>query len=102
MAGINPIPGPSPLPPAGGAAAARRGAPADPPDLGAAFRDVIDRVDGSQQKSAAAIEDLVAGRSRDMLSVVSEVAEADLSFKLLIGVRNKIIEAYKQTMNMQV
>jgi len=74
----------------------------DKPDLGTAFREVIDKVDSGQQESAAAIQDLIAGRSHDVLSVVSDVAEADLSFKLLIGVRNKIIEAYKQTLNMQI
>jgi flagellar hook-basal body complex protein FliE len=30
------------------------------------------------------------------------VAKADLSFKLLMAVRNKVIEAYKQTINMQI
>jgi flagellar hook-basal body complex protein FliE len=28
------------------------------------------------------------------------MSKADLSFKLLLGVRNKVIEAYKQTLNM--
>jgi flagellar hook-basal body complex protein FliE len=32
--------------------------------------------------------------------VVAAVAKADVSFKVLVGVRNKLIEAYKQTMNM--
>ena len=99
MAAINPVQGPSPLQPSSSAAPA--GA-AHKPDLGTAFREIIDKVDSGQQRSAAAIQDLIAGRSQDVLSVVSEVADADLSFKLLIGVRNKIIEAYKQTMNMQI
>jgi len=34
--------------------------------------------------------------------VVTEVAKADMSFKLLMAVRNKVIEAYKQTINMQI
>jgi flagellar hook-basal body complex protein FliE len=34
--------------------------------------------------------------------VVAAVAEADVSFKLLLGIRNKLIEAYKQTMNMSI
>jgi flagellar hook-basal body complex protein FliE len=34
--------------------------------------------------------------------VVAAVAKADMSFKLLMGVRNKVIEAYRQTMNMQI
>ena len=102
MAAINPVQGASPLQPSSSAAPADRAGAARKPDLGTAFREIIDKVDSSQQRSAAAIQDLIAGRSQDVLSVVSEVADADLSFKLLIGVRNKIIEAYKQTMNMQI
>jgi len=62
----------------------------------------LNKVDGQQQASAAAIQDLLAGKSKELLPVIAKVAEADLSFKLLLGVRNKMIEAYKQTMNMQV
>ncbi|HUT30688.1 MAG TPA: flagellar hook-basal body complex protein FliE [Sedimentisphaerales bacterium] len=60
----------------------------------------ISAVDELQQSSDASIKDLLAGRSEDITSVVSAVAKADMSFKLLVGVRNKLIEAYKQTMNM--
>ena len=46
------------------------------------------------------IRDLLSGKSEDIASIVSAAAKADMSFKLLVGVRNKLIEAYKQTMNM--
>ncbi|MBN2589574.1 MAG: flagellar hook-basal body complex protein FliE [Sedimentisphaerales bacterium] len=62
--------------------------------------DLLSDVDESQQASDVSIKDLLAGKNNDITSVVTEVAEADLSFKLLVGVRNKLIEAYKQTMNM--
>jgi len=61
---------------------------------------VLAKVDDLQQASNASIQDLLAGRNTDITSVVSSVAQADMSFKLLVGVRNKLIEAYKQTMNM--
>jgi len=99
MSGIHSIPGAVP-PPGPGPAAGRPDA--GKTDLGTVFGDVLESVDDSQQRSALAIQDLVSGRSHDVLSVISEVAEADLSFKLLIGVRNKMIEAYKQTMNMPI
>lgn len=60
----------------------------------------ISKVDDLQQTSDMSIKDLLAGKNEDIISVVSAVAEADMSFKLLVGVRNKLIEAYKQTMNM--
>ena len=58
--------------------------------------DLLSNVDESQQASDVSIKDLLSGKNNDITSVVSEVAEADLSFKLLVGVRNKLIEAYKQ------
>ena len=59
----------------------------------------ISSVDEHQQTSDTSIKDLLTGNA-DITSVVSAVAKADMSFKLLVGVRNKLIEAYKQTMNM--
>lgn len=61
---------------------------------------VLSNINESQQASDASIEDLLTGKNNDLTSVVSAVAEADVSFKVLVGVRNKLIEAYKQTMNM--
>ena len=63
---------------------------------------MVNQVDEMQQGSDASIKDLLAGKNPDITSVVSDVAKADMSFKLLVGVRNKLIEAYKQTMNMQI
>ncbi|MHC4616137.1 MAG: flagellar hook-basal body complex protein FliE [Planctomycetota bacterium] len=60
----------------------------------------ISQVDDLQQSSDVSIKDLLSGKSVDITTVVSEVAKADMSFKLLVGVRNKLIEAYKQTMSM--
>jgi flagellar hook-basal body complex protein FliE len=60
----------------------------------------VSQVDNLQQASDASIQDLLAGRNNDITAVVSAVAKADVSFKVLVGVRNKLIEAYKQTMNM--
>jgi flagellar hook-basal body complex protein FliE len=56
----------------------------------------------TEQASETAVKDMLAGKSEDINSVVAQVAKADMSFKLLVGVRNKIIEAYKQTMQMQI
>ena len=103
MAGINPISGANPVaghPGISGAQTQRgtvtQGKFAD------ALQDYVGKVDQDQRVAGAAIEDLVSGKTDSILPVVSAVANADMSFKLLVGVRNKVIEAYKQTMNMQV
>ncbi len=60
----------------------------------------VSKVNDLQKASDASIQDLLAGKNNDITAVVSAVAKADVSFKVLVGVRNKLIEAYKQTMNM--
>jgi flagellar hook-basal body complex protein FliE len=71
-------------------------------EFGDLLRDCLQRVDGDQSGAGNAIEDLLAGKSQGILPAVEAMAQADLSFKLLLGVRNKVIDAYKQTMNMQI
>ena len=62
----------------------------------------LSNIDDLQHSSDTSIKDLLTGKNEDITSVVAAVAKADMSFKLLVGVRNKLIEAYKQTMNMQL
>jgi flagellar hook-basal body complex protein FliE len=83
--------------------------PGDDAKQGNGFSDAVkaldkyfSNVDESQKSSDMSVQDLLAGRNEDIASVVAAVAKADISFKVLVGVRNKLIEAYKQTMNMQL
>ena len=62
----------------------------------------ISSIEDNNQASEMSIKDLLSGKNTDITSVVSAMAKADMSFKLLVGVRNKLIEAYKQTMNMPI
>jgi flagellar hook-basal body complex protein FliE len=104
MAGINAISGIATQVAAGMVTSAAK-APAAPA-AGGGFGDVmksyLDNVNGASQQAAEAVTDLMSGKTGDILPAVSAMAKADLSFKLLLGVRNKVIDAYKQTMNMQV
>ena len=103
MAGINPTSGIRPTMGLSGALApAQKQAPAGKADFGKMLKTYMGDVDDKQQTSHEAIRDLISGKTQDVVPVVSAMAEADMSFKLLMGVRNKVIEAYKQTMNMQV
>lgn len=67
-----------------------------------ALSEGVSKIDETQKTADVSIKDLLAGKNEDITSVVSDVAKADMSFKLLVGVRNKLIEAYQQTMNMQI
>jgi len=90
---LPPMPSPTeaPAPAAGGTSG-----------FGHLVHDALCHVEQGQNRASASIQDLLTGKSQDILPVVAEVAKADMSFKLLMAVRNKVIEAYKQTINMQI
>ena len=62
---------------------------------------VAGSVNQDQHEANASIVDLLA-QAADVNAVVADVAKADMSFKMLVGVRNKLVEAYKETMRMQI
>jgi len=64
--------------------------------------DYMAKVDDQQESANTSIRDLLSGKNEDITTIVANVAKADMSFKVLVGVRNKLIEAYKQTMTMQI
>jgi flagellar hook-basal body complex protein FliE len=103
MAGISPIgPTGAGMPLGGVSGPSRQQPPAGKADFGKVLKTYLGEVDAKQHASDAAIRDLISGKTQDVVPVVNAVAKADLSFKMLLSVRNKVIEAYKQTMNMQV
>ena len=55
-----------------------------------------------QIQADTAVEQLVAGKSDSVHDVVLAVAKADLSFRAMTEVRNKLVTAYQDIMNMPV
>lgn len=59
----------------------------------------------SQQANAAAtsaIEDLATGRAEDLSEVTLAVSQADLSFRLILELRNRLSDALQEITRMQV
>ncbi len=103
MPGITPINGPTPTNLSPNISRADgRDSSTSPAGFDKTLKGCIDQVNTDQQASANTIQELLTGKNQDIMSVVASTAKADMSFKLLIGVRNKVIEAYKQTLNMQI
>ena len=77
-----------------------------PPESKTDFKKVLSQslnsVNELHNKADASVVDLLTGKNQDINSVVASVAKADMSFKLLVGVRDKLVEAYKETMKMQI
>jgi flagellar hook-basal body complex protein FliE len=55
-----------------------------------------------QGQADEAISNLVAGRTKNIHETMLAIERADSSLKLMMQVRNKILDAYKEIMRMQV
>jgi len=71
-------------------------------NFGKAITGYLQDVNGQQEQANTSITELLSGKNKDINSVVASVAKADMSFKLLVGVRNKLVQAYQETMKMQI
>ncbi|RMG09138.1 MAG: flagellar hook-basal body complex protein FliE [Planctomycetota bacterium] len=71
-------------------------------DFGALLERTLVEVNHLQHRADTAAEDLVAGKVDDVHDVMLAMTEADLSFKLMLEVRNKLVEAYQEVSRMQV
>ena len=47
-------------------------------------------------------EDFISGVSDDIHSVIISGSKADLALQMTLQVRNKVMDAYKEIMNMQI
>ena len=80
--------------------------PAPPVDDGPGFRalleEQISKVNDLQTESKEALEDLVAGRRDDLEGVIIATQKADTAFKMLLQVRNKVMDAYEEVKQLRV
>lgn len=70
--------------------------------FGDMLRNAVDRVNVDQHEANKAINELVAGRSKNIHETMLAIERADSSLKMMVQVRNKVLDAYKEIMRMQV
>ena len=70
-------------------------------DFMRALGDAFERVDSLQGEADQKVNDLLAGRGVDVHSALIAVEKADISFQLMMQVRNKIVSAYQEISRMQ-
>ena len=63
---------------------------------------LIDSVQGPQVAVDQAVRDLATGNADNVHKVMMAVSKAELSFRLLLEIRNRLTEAYQDIMRMQV
>ena len=89
---------------ASGVAEAPAAAPlAKPSEFANLLKTSVDHIAGMQNQATALANAYEAGdKSVDLTKVMLEVQKASLAFRAMTEVRNKLVDAYQQVMNMSV
>ncbi|MHC5026823.1 MAG: flagellar hook-basal body complex protein FliE [Planctomycetota bacterium] len=87
-----------PTPQGGGGASGAAGGPS--------FKDAMDealeQVNSLERDAKNAAEDLMAGRRDDVETVMIAARKADTAFRMLLQVRNKVMDAYEEVKQMRI
>ena len=65
------------------------------------LQDAMDQAQNAQGEAETKVAELLNGTGADVHTAMIAVEKADLSFQLMMQVRNKIVQAYQQISNMQ-
>ena len=72
-------------------------------DFAVALKSAIDQVGQAQQSAQQMTQDFAAGNSNvNLQDVMVNLQKANVSFQQMVQVRNKLVTAYHDIMNMQV
>jgi flagellar hook-basal body complex protein FliE len=78
-------------------------AQAQPSEFANLMKNSVDHVASMQNQATALADAFEAGdKSVDLTKVMLEVQKASLAFRAMTEVRNKLVDAYQQVMNMPV
>ena len=96
---INPLLPPSPLGETGQAAGQNAKGAGDFADL---LKQAMKEVNDAQAQAEVEARKLMTGDGADMHSAILAVQKADVSFQMMMAVRSKLIDAYREVMRMQM
>jgi flagellar hook-basal body complex protein FliE len=72
------------------------------PTFNEVLKQQISEVNALQRDAREAVEDLAAGRRDDLESVIVATEKADIAFRMLLQVRNKVMDAYEEVKQIRV
>ena len=64
--------------------------------------EAIDRVNGMQADADRAVEELMTGGEVNAAEVLTAVQKADLSFRMMMQIRNKLVQAYQEVREIRI
>ncbi len=71
-------------------------------EVGKTFDSMLQNLSESQQTSDDLMTKLAAGEDVDIHQVMIAADQTDISFKVAIGIRDKLVDAYKEISRMSV
>jgi flagellar hook-basal body complex protein FliE len=71
-------------------------------DFGSYLKDALGEVHELQAKAGDAMQQLVGEGKGDLQDTMIALEKADVSFRLMMQIRNKVLDAYQEIMRMQV
>jgi len=72
------------------------------PSFGETLKGLVGDVDRMQKTAEETTQRMLTGEIEDVHQVMVAMEEAQTSFQLMMEIRNKIVDAYKEVMRMQV
>jgi len=72
------------------------------PGFSKALSDLLSDVNGLQQEADQSVKELMAGNVENLHEVMISLGKAQVSFQFMAQVRNKLLDAYREVMRMQV
>ena len=79
-----------------------QGSPDTRPGFKESLEQSIREVNVLQNEAHQAMENLAVGKESNLHETMIAIQKAEVSFKMMAQVRNKIIDAYQEVMRMQV
>jgi flagellar hook-basal body complex protein FliE len=64
--------------------------------------DAIQSVEGAQTNASTEVDRLLTGKGGELHSAILATQRAELQFQLFLQVRNKVMNAYQQIMQVQI
>ena len=64
--------------------------------------EALDQVNSMQDQANQAVEQLVTGGDANPAEVLTTLQKADMSFKLMLQIRNKLVQAYQEVNNIRI
>ncbi|MCP9463233.1 MAG: flagellar hook-basal body complex protein FliE [Nitrospira sp.] len=88
--------------PSGGAAIGAAGGIGESAGFMESLKQAIGQVNDAQLQAGRAVDALMTGESEDIHRAMVALQQADVSFQLMMQIRNKLIAAYEEIQRMQV